>query len=162
MAKENQPIVADENNEIQLRRKRKKVYERTRELMIPEDVIEHFRKENWELRLVRWQLDGKEDLKNLSYREREGYEFVELKELPKWYQARIRVEDTRQRQGVITIEDCCLMKIDTDLRKSRMAYWEKEADKEAEAVSMHVLERKGFKDTGSRSRVVMREPTFSD
>lgn len=142
--------------------KRRKVYERVREAQIPQDVIDRFKRDGYDLRLVRWQVNGVEELSYLAHRENEGYEFVEAKELPESYLKRLRLHDTRGRPGLVTMGDLCLMKIDSELRKSRQDYFAKEADQEVEAVNVHVLEKKGFRNLGTRSRVVMREPTFSD
>lgn len=141
---------------------RRKVYERTRETKIPDEVIEMFAKRGYDLRLVRWTVNGVEDQRSLTRRENEGYEFVDAKELPAQYLKQLRLADTRSRNGLVTMGDLCLMKVDSDLRQSRRDYFSSEADAEVAAVDVHVLEKKGFRNLGTRSKVVMREPTFSD
>jgi len=132
--------------------KRKKVYERVREGHIPAKLKEHFKKDEYDLRLVRWSLRGKEDFGNLNRREREGYEFVTMDELPNWYKDSIRAIDTPNRKGLVTVNDLCLMKVDTDLRNSRREVYQSATARELESVDMHVLEKKGFRNAGSSSK----------
>ena|ERR1700761_8750248 len=141
---------------------RKKVYERRDETQIPQEIVDLFAKDDWELKLIRWSIAGKEDLKNLGARDRDGYEFVSARELPDWYLKQISLSDTSTYKGLVTMGDLCLMKVDKDLRKSRQKYFENLAREELAAVDVNVLEKKGFKNLGTRSKVLQREPTFSD
>ena len=142
--------------------KRKKVYQRVNETSIPQELQDHFKKLGYELKAIRWSIEGKEDYRYLSRREKEGYEFVTIAELPDWYVKSVRLLDTQSRNGLVTMGDLCLMKIDTDLRQSRRDYYEKVADNEIASVDVHVLEKKGLRNLGSKSRVIMREPTFAE
>lgn len=142
--------------------KRKKVYERPNVADIPEQLVAEFKKDNYDLKLIRWSLEGQEDLSYLSLREGEGYEFVKPEELPSWYLKSVRIMDTRYTKGLITFGDLCLMKIDSDLRKSRMAHYQKSTDRQVDAVDINVLEKKGFKNLGTRSRIMHKEPSFQD
>lgn len=142
--------------------KRKKVYERVRESALPDALREHFKKSGYDLKLVRWSLNGDEDYRYLNRREREGYEFVQVSELPDWYLKSVRSIDTKSRTGLITLGDLCIMKIDTDLRQSRRKFYQDEADREVDSVDVHVLEKKGFRNLGSKSKVMMREPSFAE
>jgi len=142
--------------------KRRKVYERVRETEIPQALIEEFRKDDWELKLIRWSINGEEDYRNLAQRKQEGYEFVTADELPAWYKQSIRITDTSTAKGLITFGDLCLAKIDKDLRKSRSDHFQKVTDNEVSAVDIHVLEKKGFRNLGTRSRVMTREPGFAE
>lgn len=162
MTKQSKDDVTTETEAPRGRTGRKKVYERVRETQIPDKIQEMFRKNNYELRSVRWALNGVEDYRSLYRREQEGYEFVKADELPEWYLKQIRIEDTRARNGLVTIGDLCLMKIDIDLRNSRRDYYNDQADAEVKAVNINVLEKKGFKNLGTRSKTMLREPTFSD
>lgn len=141
---------------------RRKTYERVRESAIPQEVVDHFAKDDYELRWVRWLLQGQEDLRNLSKREREGYEFVLVDELPHEFLKQLRVESTKAREGLVTSGDLCLMKIDRDLRNSRRDFFANEAEKQIRTVDVSALKRKGFYDMGSKTQVMSREPTFSD
>lgn len=142
------------------KRGRKKVYERVNETEIPEDVKAHFAKEEYELRWIRWMVNGVEDYKNLSHREKEGYEFVTVDELPKSYLSSIKVANTLNRPGLVTYGDLCLMKVDKDLRESRQKYYDQKTSDQIAAVNIHVLEKKGFINQGTKTKVMMKEPSF--
>ena len=141
---------------------RKKVYERVVESKIPEELIAKFKKDNYDLKLIRWSIHGEEDYRYLSQREKEGYEFVTKDELPDWFQNTVRMIDTKGRQGMIIMGDLCLMKIDSDLRKSRTAAYQQDTYDQLSAVDINVLEKKGFRNLGTKSRVMMKEPTFQE
>jgi len=143
------------------RLKRRKTYERVSETHIPEDVKAEFKKDDYELRWVRWSINGEEDYRYLARRENEGYEFVQTKELPDSFLAGLRVQDTRNRKGLVTSGDVCLMKVDVDLRESRRDFYNKETDAEVAAADIYtVSKRKGFIDLGSSSKVSSKEPRF--
>jgi hypothetical protein len=155
-------MIIEEESAPRGRPARRKVYERVRSTMIPEAIKQHFAKRGYDLRLVRWSVGGVEDQRSLTTRENEGYEFVDAKELPDNYLKQLRLADTRSRNGLVTMGDLCLMKIDSELRQSRRDYFADETKAEMDAVDVHVLEKKGFRNLGTRSKVIMREPTFSD
>ena len=81
---------------------RRKVYERVKESEIPDYVREHFKKDNYDLRLVRWQIAGEPDYRYLTRREQEGYEFVKTDEVPKEYLRTMRIRDTQVTKGLVT------------------------------------------------------------
>ena len=146
------------------RPKRRKVYQRVEASGIPKEVIAKFAEDGYELRFVRWAVKGEVDYRSLNRREQEGYEFVKADELPKSYLHTMRVRDTGSVNGLVTNgEDVCLMKIDSDLRKSRQAFYAQRSQDEQDAVNINVLEKKGIlRNTGTRSKVVLREPSFQD
>jgi hypothetical protein len=145
------------------RPERKKTYERPRNTQIPMELQEHFRKTGFEVRPIRYIVAGVEELTYLANREAEGYEFVTVSELPEWYLKRIRQVDTKTRNGLITIGDCCLMKIDMDLRNSRRNYFAGVTEAENEAVDVHSYTKKNFRTAGSKKQTVIgREPTSRD
>ena len=141
---------------------RKKVYERVIESELPADLVKHFKKDNYDLKLIRWSLLGEEDYRYLTRREKEGYEFVKADELPQSFLSSVRTIDTKGRQGMVIMGDLCLMKIDSDLRKSRTASYQDESDKQIAAVDINILEKKGFRNLGTRSKIMMKEPTFQE
>lgn len=141
---------------------RKKVYERIRESTIPEALVDHFKLDNYDLKAVRWALHGEEDYRYLNRREREGYEFVTEAEIPRHLMGGLRSMNTKSHQGLITMGDLCLMKVDSDLRNSRRAAFQADTDKEMASVDIHVLEKKGFRNLGTKSKTVFREPTFQE
>ena len=64
--------------------------------------------------------------------------------------------------GCVTVGDLCLMKIDSDLRNSRRKFFQDETENHINAVDIHVLEKKGFRNLGTRTKVLTREPTFGE
>lgn len=146
------------------RPKRRKVYERVREAQIPDYVRKLFLEKGYHLRLVRWGIRGEVDYRYLSRQEQEGYDFVLKDELPSEYLRTLRVRDTDISKGMVTNGgDLCLMKMDIDLLKSRQDYYEDLARQELNAVDIHVLEKKhGLRNTGSKSQIMHREPSFQD
>lgn len=144
------------------RPRRKKVYQPVEESKIPQEIINLFAKDNYTLKPIRWSIQGIEDYRHLSKREKEGYEFVTVDELPQWYLSSIRLLDTKARRGLVTMGDLCLMKIDTDLRNSRIAHFTNRSDEQVAGVDINVLEKKGFRNVGTKSRTMMREPTFQE
>lgn len=143
---------------------RKKVYERPSTSGIPQHVIDSFKEDGYALRLVRWAIRGEPDYRYLNRREQEGYEFVSAKELPADYLRMLRVRDTGTVHGLVTNGgDLCLMKIDMDLQKSRTEFFNDQAQKELDSVDVHVLtKRHGLRNTGTKSKVMLREPSFQD
>ena len=145
------------------RKPRKKVYERIREGVIPDYVNEHFEAQGYALKPVRWTLQGVEEYRYMAHRENEGYEFVTADELPKEYLSSVKLEDVRGRKGLVTMGDLCLMKIDLDLRQSRIEAFQDDAAKELNAVDINTLRRKhGFKNLGTKSKVMLKAPDFQD
>ena len=139
--------------------KRRKVYERVREAQIPDEVYEHFAKDDYYPRLVRWSIHGDIDYGYLNRRLQEGYEFITKDELPASYLQGLRIKDTSIVNGMVTNgADLCLMKVDMDLRESRKDYYHDLAHKQVEAVDVHV-ERNGLRNR-SKTQVMMREPSF--
>lgn len=158
-----QEDIADvEAPQTRTRRERRKTYVRPTESDIPQSVANYFAKDDYELRWVRWSVNGEPSYKYLNHRELEGYEFVTVQELPKEYVRTLRIRDTQVTKGLVTNgADLCLMKIDKDLRQSRREFLETKAQEQLDAVNNYVKE-KGLRTTGSRSSVVYREPVFRD
>lgn len=141
---------------------RRKTYERVSETHIPQNVVDSFAKDDYELRWIRWSINGEEDYRYLARRENEGYEFVQMSELPSSFLAGLRIQDTRTRKGLVTSGDVCLMKVDKDLRNSRRQYFNQETDAEVAAADIYTIsKRKGFIDLGSSSKISTgKEPRF--
>jgi len=159
---ENTEDRASRKVEQKVRPARKKVYEQIVATQVPQEIVDMFAKDDYELRWVRHTLGGEEDLRNLSKREREGYEFVTADELPDYFLHSIKLYDGKAKQGLITSGDVCLMKVDVDLRKSRAAHFKNKTDQEVRAADIwNITKKKGLIDTGSKSSVsVGKEPTF--
>lgn len=142
---------------------RRKTYERQETLTLPSELEAHFKKDNYELKLIRWALLGEEDYMYLHKMEKEGFEFVRKEEIPPQFTSLMREIDTKARPGLLTLGDLCLMKMDSDLRASRAKYFEDLTRQQLASVDVNVLEKKGYRNLGSRSRVIQgREPGFKE
>lgn len=161
MTKEKAPEIAA-TEEPRGRKPRKKVYQRAQETLTPDWLDAHFAKDDYELKWVRWAVQGNEDFKNLNYRLNEGFEFVTKDELPERFKGSYQIADSKSHPGLITVGDLCLMKIDKDLRKSMREYYDAVTAREVDAVSLRVLEKKGFRNLGSKNQTVHKEPKFQD
>jgi hypothetical protein len=142
------------------RAKRKVKYEEVRETEVPREVQEKFLKEGWSLRFIRYYINGEPDYRYLNRREREGFEFVQLDELPEWYRDAFTVEDDRKRTGLLLSGDVVLAKAPVELIEDRRRYINNKTTAIVNAVDVNVLQRKGFVDLGSRSTINNREPEF--
>ena len=160
---DNEKITEATEQEVSKARKpRKKVYQRVDETVLPEALVAKFKKDNYDLRLKRWSVFGDEDYRYLTQCENEGYEFVSVDELPESFLSAIRIMDTRGRKGMVILGDLCLMKIDCDLNLSRIKHFQDVTDAQVAAVDIHVLEKKGFRNLGTRSKVSLKEPSFQE
>ena len=139
---------------------RKTNYERVSETQIPDEVIAHFEAEDWVLGFKRWRLDGKQQDAHIASKLREGWEFVTMDELPDWYQSFFDTESYKSRDECVVVKDMVLMKADKAMIEDRRQYYRQLAKNELNAVDIHVLQKKGFKDLGTKSSVTMSEPRF--
>jgi hypothetical protein len=140
--------------------KRKVKYEEQKATDIPKEVQDLFLKDGWALRFLRYYLNGEPDYKYLSQREREGFDFVQLDELPEWYQSAFTVEDDRKRKGLLVSGDVVLARAPVELIEDRRRHINNKTTAIVNAVDVNVLQRKGFVDLGSRSTINNREPEF--
>lgn len=154
----------DDDFVIPTSRKRKVTYERTRDIELPDELEEHFAKYGFGLRLIRYSLDNREDFKNLYQRERSGYEFVTLKEIPKKFRDMfVPHKLDRDRDTILTINDLCLMKAELSLLDSRRKYYENVTKERTQAADIFTtIKKHGLKDLGTKTTVSNREPTFQE
>ena len=149
----------DRGGDRSSRQKRRKIYERVRTTDIPNYVRQHFLKNDYDVRWIRWSVHGEPDFRYLAMKEQEGYEFVHKDEVPKEYLRTLRVKDSSITTGLLTNGyDLCLMKIDVDLKKSRKEHFENETKYQLDSVNMNV--KRGGIINNSRTRTTYREPTF--
>lgn len=157
----NDDVEANETT-TRVRPQRRKAYQPIRETQLDSALIELFARKGYDLKLVRWSIQGEEDYRYLNRRAQEGYEFVTKDEIPDHLLSGLRLEDTRTVNGMLTIGDLCLMKIDSELRQSRREYYRDVTEREIAAVDVHILSKKGFQTNGSRTKVSLREPSFQE
>jgi hypothetical protein len=141
---------------------RKKVYERINHSELPEDLVAHFKKDNYDLKSVRWASQGDVDYGYLNRREREGYEFVTEQEIPRNLLKGLLTISTKTHAGLLTMGDLCLMKVDCDLRNSRRRYYQANTDKEVAAVDNNLKDKTKFRNFGTSSKVIFKEPSFQE
>ena len=151
--------------ESRARPRRKVVYEAQSLTSIPQDVVDAFEKRDWKLRFIRYLINGEQDIRNLSKRKNEGWEFVTAKELTdldlEWYLTTFQAEDTRNFKGLLISGDSVLAKADVELIQSRTDHFDKITKAELEAADVYTQTRKhGFQDLGSKSSITSREPQF--
>lgn len=166
MTKKDDTKIVEATEEVsqgRTRPQRRKTYQPVRDTQVDVGLVEHFAKQGYDLKLIRWAVHGEEDYRYLARRVKEGYEFVHKSEIPAEYKASLMDVDARTFNGMVTMGDVCLMKIDQDLRESRRQHYQNVTDTEIESVDLHVIGRKkGFLTQGTRTKVSMREPSFQD
>lgn len=161
--KPNTPEVSDvEETTERVRPQRRKTYTPVRETQLDQGLVDHFAKDGYAVKLIRWAIQGDEDDRYLARRQQEGYEFVSKDEVPAHFLKSMRIKDTRSAHGMLTMGDLCLMKVDQDLRQSRREHFRNQTENEIAAVDYHVMHKKGFHTAGSRSKVSLREPSFQE
>jgi len=147
--------------ESRVREERKKSYERKLYTDLPDGLIKYFKEQDLELALKRYRLGGQVEHTHLSRLEEEGWSFVTVSELPEEFKFFFHEEGYRgSRDDVLIRADMVLMKADVELVKSKKAYYDALAQRELESVDINVLQKKGFKDLGTKSSTSTSEPRF--
>jgi len=133
-------------------------------------VIDAFTKHDTNIRFVRFEGEGgRVDNQNLARRiKQDGYDFVtkdDLKALGlEWYISFFEDRELKGRAETLTSGDVVLMKNHVDTKKQRQQDIYDRTQKEIDAVNLmgNVAKKKGFVDTGSKSSVSYKEPSFGD
>lgn len=135
---------------------RKVEYEPVNELSITPEIEAYFNKLGFHLRWVRWSIDNMEDQRNIGKRFREGYEPVELHELPEDVRGDFEVRTLNSRKNqVLCVDDVMLCKIPLDLVESRKSYFENRALDAVGAANRYV-------DEGLAPDVRRQMPSFNE
>ncbi len=163
----NETVEMEGVEESRNRPRRKKVYEAVQSSKIPKEVKEAFAKGDWEIRFLRYSIQGNTDLRYLAKCYQEGWEFItanELKELGlENYLAGFQVEDERHFKGLLVSGDLVLAKADKELIESYHNHYTGKARRELDAAEVYsITKRHKFVDTGSKSSVSTSEPRFQD
>lgn len=101
-------------------------------------IEEHFANEGAKLRWVRWQLNGREDVKNLTRKKREGWSLVTADELPEGFAADFEIGQDGRTEGIIINGDVALAKIPVEMAEARKEYYEGNAVAQEEAVNLQL------------------------
>lgn len=89
-------------------------------LALPEELVDRFRAEGFELRWIRYRIGEKEDYSNISKKAKHGWHFVTEEEVPE-LGANTLIQDCGRQTGLVTIEDLALAKCPTvHVKKLRM------------------------------------------
>lgn len=132
--------------------KRARKYVPVNLLSVPEEVEAHFRKQGFKLRWVRHMIRGNDDVKSLTTRLREGWEFVKQTDIPEHLQNDFEIGSGRV-EGSIVNADVVLMKIPVELAEERNDYFVEMANRQLDATA-NQLQR-----TSSRDMPIVNEST---
>ena len=105
--------------------------------------------EGYEYRWIRESLLGREDANNISYRLREGWEFVLGSELPEGWKFPTFGSDKGRLAGVVYNEGLCLAKMPLETVYERRRYFEQSNERNNQA-----LDNTMFSDAEKDSRYV--------
>lgn len=98
---------------------------------VPEELVDYFNGQGYKLRFIRWQIDGKEDYKNIRDKAQRGYTPVLHKDLPLNASAYASTFDNAsfgKYSGVITSGDLALCKIPHAQAEAIINYYEEQAN----------------------------------
>lgn len=105
--------------------------------------------EGFEYRWIRMSMLGQEDANNVSYRVREGWEFVQASELPADYHMPVYEDEKSRFSGVVYSEGLLLAKMPTEMVNQRREYYEGMSQKAQSALDNNI-----FNDAKKDSRYV--------
>jgi len=131
-------------------------------LELDPEVIEHFLSQGQKLRWVRFLLGGKEDAKNLRKKVREGWEPVNIEEVPEHLQADFERGQVSRIEGVIINGDVALYRIPVEKSEARQKYYEGTAVDQEQAVNRSLMKYSNrampIQDTSQSRTTTGRKP----
>tara|TARA_R100000951_G_scaffold101356_5_gene92789 strand:+ start:6316 stop:6813 length:498 start_codon:yes stop_codon:yes gene_type:complete len=107
-------------------------------LDIPENVKDRFANEGMALRWIRINLRGKDDYQNVGRRLQEGWQFVELAEVPEMQHTSF-VRDEGRYSGSVCRGDLALAKMPMQKAQSRQKYYEGQSSEMVDAVNQQLM-----------------------
>tara|TARA_R110000824_G_scaffold227080_1_gene414891 strand:+ start:1301 stop:1798 length:498 start_codon:yes stop_codon:yes gene_type:complete len=107
-------------------------------LDIPENVKDRFANEGMALRWIRINLRGKDDYQNVGKRLQEGWQFVELAEVPEMQHTSF-VRDEGRYSGSVCRGDLALAKMPMQKAQSRQKYYEGQSSEMVDAVNQQLM-----------------------
>jgi hypothetical protein len=107
-------------------------------LDIPENVKDRFANEGMALRWIRINLRGKDDYQNVGRRLQEGWQFVELAEVPEMQHTSF-VRDEGRYSGSVCRGDLALAKMPIQKAQSRQKYYEGQSSEMVDAVNQQLM-----------------------
>jgi len=116
-------------------------YEEYREpsmLDIPDEVLNRFGNEGMALRWIRIHLRGQDDYKNVGKRMQEGWQFVDVSEVPELQHTSFVREEGRY-MGAVCRGDLALAKMPLAKAQSRQRYYENQSNEMVDAVNQQLM-----------------------
>ena len=107
-------------------------------LDIPENVKDRFANEGMALRWIRINLRGKDDYQNVGKRLQEGWQFVELAEVPEMQHTSF-VRDEGRYSGSVCRGDLALAKMPMQKAQNRQKYYEGQSSEMVDAVNQQLM-----------------------
>ena len=116
-------------------------YEEYREpsmLDIPDEIKNRFANEGMTLRWIRINLRGQDDYKNVGKRMQEGWQFVDVSEVPELQHTSFVREEGRYN-GAVCRGDLALAKMPLAKAQSRQRYYENQSNEMVDAVNQQLM-----------------------
>ena len=132
---------------------------------LPDSVVQRFADQGMVLRWIRISLKGQDDIKNVSKRHQDGWEFVTADEVEELAQSSFIKEEGRYA-GVVCRGDVALAKMDARRAESRKRYFENKNAQQMDAVNAQLMKHQDSRapiSNSSKSTVTTgRQPRFQD
>ena len=107
-------------------------------LDIPDSVVNRFKNEGMALRWIRINLRGKDDYTNVGKRVQEGWQFVDVNEVPE-IQHTSFVRDEGRYTGAVCRGDLALAKMPLEKAENRQRFYESKSSEMVDAVNQQLL-----------------------
>lgn len=134
-------------------------------LDIPDETKVRFANEGMALRWIRINLRGQDDYQNVGKRMQEGWQFVDVSEVPEMQHTSF-VRDTGRYQGAVCRGDLALAKMPMAKANSRQAYYENKSNEMVEAVNSQLMSQSDSRmpiRNNSKSNITKgRTPSFQN
>ena len=107
-------------------------------LDLPDTVINRFKNEGMALRWIRINLRGKDDYTNVGKRVQEGWQFVDVNEVPE-IQHTSFVRDEGRYTGAVCRGDLALAKMPLQKAENRQRFYESKSSEMVDAVNQQLM-----------------------
>ena len=107
-------------------------------LDIPDSVVNRFKNEGMALRWIRINLRGKDDYTNVGKRVQEGWQFVDVNEVPE-IQHTSFVRDEGRYTGAVCRGDLALAKMPLQKAENRQRFYESKSSEMVDAVNQQLM-----------------------
>ena len=107
-------------------------------LDLPDTVVNRFKNEGMALRWIRINLRGKDDYTNVGKRVQEGWQFVDVNEVPE-IQHTSFVRDEGRYTGAVCRGDLALAKMPLQKAENRQRFYENKSSEMVDAVNQQLM-----------------------